>query len=176
MLAADALKKLAVKGQDLRDGLKPRALGCGDRSPCGQSPHGHRQRGSLKAAEPGAATKGHPTGPSGTHLPRTFECWGILAKIRECIVQALAGVAVARLIAKGDVALGFQQLSELLGVPGIEIVGSVPDAAQTVTVFSGAVCSAASAPEAASSWIGFMASQAVDAVKQRTAWHQARLR
>ena len=137
---------------------------------------------ALKAAVPGAATKGHPTGPSGTHLPRVFECWGILAKIRERIVQAPAGVAVARLIAKGDVALGFQQLSELLGVPGIEIVGPVPDAAQTVTVFSGAVCSAASAPEAASSWIGFMASQAVDAVdavdavKQRTAWHQAGLR
>ena len=121
---------------------------------------------ALKAAAPGAATKGHPTGPSGTQLPRAFERWGILDKIRERIVQALAGVPVAHLIAKGDVALGFQQLSELLGVTGIEIVGPLPDAAQTITVFSGAVCSAASAPETARSWLGFMASQAVNTVQR----------
>ena len=70
---------------------------------------------ALKAAVPGAATKGHPAGPSGTHLPRVFECWGILAKIRERIVQALAGVAVARLIAKGNVALSVIRRAPQLG-------------------------------------------------------------
>ena len=122
---------------------------------------------ALKAPVPGAATMGHPTGPSGTHLPRTFERWGILDKFRERIVQAPAGMAVARLIDKGDMALRFQQLSEVVGVPGIEIISPVYDEVQTITVFSGAVCRAASAPEAARSWLGFMASLAVDAVKQR---------
>ena len=51
------------------------------------------------------------------------------------------GVPVASLVARGDADLGIQQLSELIGQPGIEIVGSLPPEIQAVTVFSAGVSS-----------------------------------
>jgi len=53
------------------------------------------------------------------------------------IVQAKPGVPVGSLVAKGEVALGFQQLSEMLGVQGITIVGGLPKAVEIITTFSG---------------------------------------
>ena len=129
---------------------------------------------ALQAAVMSALTVGHSTGPSSTHLLRMFERWGVLDEIRGRIVQAPPGVPVALLVAQGDVALGFQQLSELLGAPGIEIVGPLPESVQTVTVFSGAVCSSTQMPDAARSWLHFMASPAADAVKRRHGMSPAR--
>ena len=122
---------------------------------------------ALKTAVMAAPTLGYSTGPSGTHLLKTFERWGILEAIRPRIVQAPPGVPVARLVAQGDVALGFQQLSELLNVPGISIVGPLPPGVQIMTTFAAALAATCTQPEAAKALLAFMASPAADEAKRR---------
>ncbi len=46
------------------------------------------------------------------------------------------GTPVGALIASGEIELGFQQLSELMNVPGVEVVGLMPAGAQFITTFS----------------------------------------
>ena len=132
------------------------------------------------AARPGVSTEsalresvlrarsiGYSTGPSGAHLVRLFERWGIAGAIAPRIVQAPPGVPVGTLVARGDVELGFQQLSELMSVPGIDIVGPLPREIQVTTVFCAAVCAASSCPTATMALLSFLASPKADATKRR---------
>jgi molybdate transport system substrate-binding protein len=126
-----------------------------------------RTEEALKAAVLAAPTLGYSTGPSGTHLLKTFERWGVLETVRPRIVQAPPGVPVARLVAQGEVALGFQQLSELLHVPGIAIVGPLPPGVQIMTTFSAALAATCRQPEAARALLAYMASPAAAEAKRR---------
>lgn len=105
-----------------------------------------------------ARSVGYSTGPSGSHLTRLFERWGIAGKLASRIVQAPPGVAVGSLVASGEVELGFQQLSELMHLPGIEVIGPLPPAIQSVTTFSAALCVASVHADAARAFMAFLAS------------------
>ncbi|HVN23081.1 MAG TPA: substrate-binding domain-containing protein [Syntrophorhabdales bacterium] len=69
-----------------------------------------------------------------------------------------SGEPVAAVVARGEAEIGFQQMSELLHVPGVTIVGPIPAELQEETFFSAAVASAARQPEAARALIRFLAS------------------
>lgn len=114
-----------------------------------------------------AGSVGYSTGPSGAHLLRLFERWGIADTMAPRIVRAAPGIPVASLVARGDVELGFQQLSELIDAPGIDVVGPLPPAIQAATVFSAAVCTASDSPGHARALLSFLASPEADAAKQR---------
>ena len=87
-------------------------------------------------------------GLSGVYFPTVLERLGIAAEVRPKIVHPQAGpVGVA--VANGEAELGVQQVSELLPVPGIELVGPLPGDLQKDTMFSAGLCAAARAPEAA---------------------------
>jgi molybdate transport system substrate-binding protein len=100
---------------------------------------------------------GYSTGPSGQHLLKVFERWGIMPQIAGRIVQAPPGVPVGKLIAEGQVDIGFQQLSELISLKGIDVLGLVAPPAQITTVFSGAVGAHSARPDEAAELLGFLA-------------------
>lgn len=120
---------------------------------------------ALKQAVLAAATLGYSTGPSGVQLAKLFERWGITAQIQNKLVQAPPGVPVGALIAQGQVALGFQQLSEMRGVQGITVLGPLPDAVQITTTFSGAVSVTSQQPQAVQALLAFWASSAAASTK-----------
>jgi len=122
---------------------------------------------ALKAAVLAAPTLGYSTGPSGVQLAQLFDTWGIAQDIAPRIVQAPPGVPVGSLVAKGEVALGFQQRSEMLGVPGITLVGGLPQAVEIITVFSGSVASTCQQPQAMRDLLIFWQSGACDALKRQ---------
>jgi molybdate transport system substrate-binding protein len=96
----------------------------------------------LVATLRNAPSIGYSTGPSGRELIRLLEQWGLLSDLAGRLVQAPAGVPVARLIATGEAFIGFQQFSELREYPGIELLGAMPAGAEIDTLFSVGVCHA----------------------------------
>lgn len=123
--------------------------------------------GAVKRAVLAAASIGYSTGPSGVYLEQLFERWGILPLIKSRILIAPPGVPVGSLVASGDCELGFQQLSELISLPGICVLGPLPPDIQIVTTFSGAIGTTCSDPAAAREVLQFMASPANNAIKLR---------
>jgi molybdate transport system substrate-binding protein len=124
---------------------------------------------ALRRAVRGARSLGYSTGPSGVQLAKLFARWGMAGEVSDRVVVAPPGVPVGTLVARGDVELGFQQLSELLRVEGVDVLGPLPAGVQIVTTFAGAVSVRARQPEAARALLAFLASAApeVVAAKQR---------
>jgi molybdate transport system substrate-binding protein len=69
-----------------------------------------------------------------------------------------SGEPVAAVVARGEAEIGFQQVSELIHVPGVSFVGTIPGELQQDTFFSAALANAVSQPEAAAALIRFLAS------------------
>lgn len=168
VLAADAIDKLASGGHvvagsrvDLVRSEVAVAVKAGAAAPDIASESG------LKAAVLSARTIGYSTGPSGTALLQLFDRWGIAQQLKDRLVQAPAGVPVGSLVAKGEVELGFQQLPELIHLEGLRILGTMPQPVRITTVFSGAVCTASTQPDAARRLLDFMASPGAADAKRR---------
>lgn len=120
-----------------------------------------------------AARVGYSTGPSGDHLLKLCERWGAPAD-SERLVKAPPGVPVGKLVADGEADLGFQQLSELIHVPGVQVVGPLPPEIQAVTIFSAGVCATSERPAETEALIAFLASPEADAIKREQGMEPAR--
>lgn len=87
-------------------------------------------------------------------------------KPKSKVIEAYERVGDA--VARGDVEIGFQQVSELRPVPGITIVGPLPVGAQQVTIFSAAIVKGAKNAAAGKKLIEFLSSPAVAPVVEQT--------
>ena len=105
-----------------------------------------------------APSLSYSTGPSGVALAALFERWGLAEMLAPRLLTPPPGVPVGSLVARGEVALGFQQLSELLHVDGIDIVGVMPQPVAIQTIFSGGIATASTQPDAVRALLDFMAS------------------
>jgi molybdate transport system substrate-binding protein len=167
-LASDAVDKLLAAGHALagsrvdlvRSGVAVAVKAGAPRPDIGSEE-------AVKQAVLAAPTIGYSTGPSGTALMKLFERWGIAQEVKQRTVQAPPGVPVGSLVAQGEVALGFQQFSELMHLEGITVLGPLPEAIQINTVFSGAVCAGAAQPQAVRELLAFMGSAATADIKRR---------
>jgi len=122
---------------------------------------------ALRAAVLDARTLGYSTGPSGVALAKLFERWGIAGEIKDRIVTAPPGVPVGSFVAKGEIELGFQQLSELMHLEGIDVLGALPEPVQIVTTFSAGACVASAQPDAVRDLLAFLGSTQTAEAKRR---------
>lgn len=122
---------------------------------------------ALRAAVLASGRIGYSTGPSGAALLQLFERWGVADGLRDKLRQAPAGVPVGSMLAQGGVELGFQQLSELMHLQGIDVVGGMPEGCAIDTTFSAGLCAASRQPEAARALIAFMQSAGTAELKRR---------
>ena len=106
---------------------------------------------------------------SGVYLSTVlFPRLGIADRVGPKSRKVAGNERVGGLVARGEAEVGFQQISELLPVPGITYVGPLPPGAQQVTVFSAGIAMGAKEPEAARALITFLASGAATATIIRT--------
>jgi molybdate transport system substrate-binding protein len=75
-------------------------------------------------------------------LKKLWERWGIADKISQRAIQAPSGVPVGAILGRGEADLGIQQLSELLHLPNIDVLGPFPPEIQSTTIFTAGVASA----------------------------------
>ena len=122
---------------------------------------------AVQAAVLAAPTVSYSTGPSGVALARLFQRWGLADAVQAKLVVPPPGTPVGALVARGEVALGFQQLSELIHVEGIRIVGGLPAAIAIDTVFSAGVVTGSAHADAVQRLLAFMASPEAAAAKRR---------
>ena len=103
---------------------------------------------ALKRAVLAAKGIAYSTGPSGIYLIKLFERMGIAEQIKSRVKQ-VQGVPAGTVAARGEAELAFQQVSELLPVPGIDLVGPLPPDVQEITIFSAGLHAKAPHPDAA---------------------------
>lgn len=168
ILASGAMEKLEAEGHIVpgtRAGFARSGMAVAVRAGARHPAIG--DEAALKEAILAAGRICYSTGPSGDHLLRVLERFGITEALAQRLVQAPPGVPVATMVARGEADLGFQQLSELLHVPGIEIVGPLPPEVQAVTVFTVGVATTSSQPEQARALIAYLTSPEAEAAKCR---------
>lgn len=169
ILASDAIDKLMAAGCLVAGSKVDLVLsGTSVAVPAGAPQPDISSEEAVKQAVLAAPSVSYSTGPSGVALARMFERWGIADRVKDKIVTPPPGTPVGSLVAKGQVALGFQQLSELIAVEGITIVGPLPPAIAIDTIFSAAVCQGTARTDDARALLAFMASpQAADAKRRQ---------
>jgi molybdate transport system substrate-binding protein len=174
VLASDAIDKLLAAGHAVagsRTDLVHSAVAIAVRA--GAPRPDIASEAALRQTLQAARRIGYSTGPSGTALLERFERWGLAEALRERLVQAPAGVPVGALVARGEVELGFQQRSELMHLPGIELIGEMPAGTQILTTFSAALCARSAQAAAVRELLAFLASPELAALKRRHGFEPA---
>lgn len=114
---------------------------------------------AVKRAVLAAKSLVYSTGPSGIYLAGLFERMGIAAQVKAKLKQ-VQGEPAGGVVARGEAEIGFQQMSELLPVPGIDIVGPLPPDIQQITAFSAGMHVAAKEADAAKALVQFLTAPA----------------
>jgi molybdate transport system substrate-binding protein len=122
---------------------------------------------ALKQALLTARTVGYSSGPSGIYIDGMLERLGIADDIKPKRRTMPSGGMIGDIIASGEAEIGFQQVSELLPIAGIDYLGPLPDGLQHTSVFSGAIPVGARQPVAAKELLAFFRTPSAAALIRR---------
>jgi len=122
---------------------------------------------ALKRALLAAKSVAYSSGPSGVYLAGLFQRMGIADALKGKLKQVAPGVQVGGIVASGEAEIGFQQVSELLAVSGIDYVGPLPPDIQNITVFAGGIHAGAKEADAAKAWFRFLTAPAAAPVLKK---------
>jgi len=118
---------------------------------------------ALKRALLAAKSIAYSDSASGVYVStEMFQRLGIADAVNDK-ARKIPAEPVAGVVARGDAEIGFQQISELRPVAGVDIVGPLPSELQTVTIFSAGIATVSREPEAGRALIKFLASPAASA-------------
>jgi molybdate transport system substrate-binding protein len=123
-------------------------------------------RRALLAAKSVAYVDPAAGGASGIYLVKMLERLGVLVQVNATAKLARGGTEdmVSAIVARGDAEIGLQQISEIMSVPGAELVGPLPDELQTVTIYTAGIPVSAAQVEAAQAMTQFLTTPAAAAV------------
>jgi molybdate transport system substrate-binding protein len=161
VMSADGIEKLIADGKLVagsRTDLVKSGIGVAVRQ--GAAKPDLSSGEAVKQALLAAKSIGYSTGPSGVYLGGLFGRMGIADAIKPKVKVVTPGVPVGTLVASGEIELGFQQVSELLPVAGIDYVGPLPGDIQHISVFAGALHKGATNPDGAKAWVKFLTAPA----------------
>ena len=115
---------------------------------------------AVKRALLAAKSVAYSDSASGVYIStEMFDKLGITADMKDK-AKKIPATPVGEIVAKGEAELGFQQISELKPVQGIDIIGPLPDPLQKITVFSAGIATGSKEPEAGKALIKFLTSPA----------------
>jgi molybdate transport system substrate-binding protein len=119
---------------------------------------------TLKRALLAAKSVAYSDSASGVYVStEMFGKLGIADEMKDK-ARKIPATPVAEIVARGDAEIGFQQISELLPVAGVDIVGPLPPELQKITTFSAGIATLSKEPDAGKALIKFLASPAASAV------------
>jgi molybdate transport system substrate-binding protein len=121
---------------------------------------------ALLAAKSIALSKPVGGGASGAHMAKVFEQLGITEAMQAKAKYGAGGAAglAGLVVLRGEADIGIQQMAELIAVAGIDVVGPLPAAIQSATMFTAGVPTGASDPGASRAVIDFLTTPAVKSV------------
>lgn len=169
IMADDALTALIDEGLVLRESRVPLARSSiGMAVPSGAPRPDISSADALRRALLQAESIAYSASVSGDYLSTEgFERLGIADQIRDKM-RRIEGERVGAVVARGEAEIGFQQISELLPVAGIDLVGPLPAEVQKVSVFSAGIAAASANAAAARALIQFVSSPQAAAAVQRS--------
>jgi molybdate transport system substrate-binding protein len=115
---------------------------------------------AVKRALLAAKSIAYSDSASGVYVStEMFRKLGIIEEMKDK-ARKIPATPVGEIVARGDAEIGFQQISELKPVQGIDIVGPLPADLQQVTIFSAGIATVSKEPDAGKALIAFLASPA----------------
>jgi molybdate transport system substrate-binding protein len=111
---------------------------------------------AVKKSVLAAKSVAYSAGASGIYLVSMFQKLGISDQVKSKTATVKPGEPVGEVVARGEAEIGFHQVSELIPVKGIQILGPLPSELQHITVFSGGIHTGTKEAAAATALVKFL--------------------
>ena len=122
----------------------------------------------IKKALIAAKSIAYSSGPSGVHMAEVIKSWGLAEQLKSKTKISPPNTPVGVMIARGDAEIGFQQVSELTRIDGIDYLGELPSDINEITVFSAAIHRNASSSDAAKALVKYLSAPEAAATIRKT--------
>lgn len=102
--------------------------------------------------------------PVSIYLIGLFERLGIASEMKQKTTAFKQRSERFEAVARGDVEIGFNQISEIVAVPNVDLVGPLPPPIQQYTLFASGIVAAGSQKDAGSAFVGYISSPSAQAI------------